>query len=144
MMQLLNVRQITSISVSISPVQSQISAGFDNVFLIHKALPEVDFNDIDTSIQLFGKKLSFPLIVSGMTGGMKNVEKINKTIAVACQKAGIGMGIGSQRAMIESEAMRGSYEIRRYAPDILLLVISAFHNSCLDGVRVKPAMPKNQ
>jgi isopentenyl-diphosphate delta-isomerase len=102
------------------PVQSQISSGFDNVFLIHKALPEVDFNDIDTSIRLFGKRLSFPLVVSGMTGGMKNVEKINRTIAEACQKTGIGMGVGSQRAMIENETMRGSYEIRKYAPDILL------------------------
>lgn len=103
------------------PVQSQISPGFENVFFIHRALPEIDFNEIDTSVIIFGKKLSFPLIVSGMTGGMKNVEKINKNIAEACQNVGIGMGVGSQRAMMEDELLGDSYEIRRYAPDILLL-----------------------
>ncbi|MBM4237799.1 MAG: type 2 isopentenyl-diphosphate Delta-isomerase, partial [Euryarchaeota archaeon] len=55
----------------------------------------------DTSIKLFGKKLSFPLVVTAITGGYPKAERINANIAEACQELQIGMGVGSQRAALE-------------------------------------------
>ncbi len=71
---------------------------WDDVKLIHNALPEIDADDIDTSCVLFGKRLEFPLIVTAITGGFSGAEKINANIAEACADLGIGMGIGSERA----------------------------------------------
>ena len=101
-------------------VQSQVGPGFDDLILVHQSVPETNFSDMKTEIELFGKTLKAPIIVEGMTGGTEQAEKINKTISKACQKAGIGMGVGSQRAMIEDPALAASYDVRTFAPDILL------------------------
>ena len=83
---------------------------WDDVTLIHDALPEVDLDDIDTSARVLGKKLDFPLIVTAITGGFEGAEKINANIAEACAKMGVGMGVGSERAAIEG-IDTASYEI---------------------------------
>ena len=74
---------------------------WDDVRLIHEALPEVDYDEIDTSSYVLGKKLEFPFIVTAITGGFEGAKKINANIAEACADLGIGMGVGSERAAIE-------------------------------------------
>jgi len=81
----------------------QVSPGYcywDDIRLVHNALPEIDVDDIDMSCNLFGSKLDFPLVVTAITGGFPGAEKINSNIAEACAEMGIGMGIGSERAGI--------------------------------------------
>src|SRR4030042_2225313 len=73
---------------------------WDDIKLIHNALPEINKNDIDLSIKLFGKKLGAPLIISAMTGGYTKAKKINENLASAAEKYQIGMGVGSQRAAL--------------------------------------------
>ena len=51
---------------------------WDDVHLIHNALPDINSADIDLSVQLFGKKLNVPLVISGMTGGYSEGKKINE------------------------------------------------------------------
>ncbi len=102
-------------------IQHKYSAGFDDVTLIHNALPEIDFDDVDTEIEFLGKKLAAPIMVSGMTGGTPEAEKINKNLARAAEAVGIGMGVGSQRAMIENGKLLSTYSVRDVAPNILLL-----------------------
>ncbi len=58
-------------------------------------------NDLDISIEFLGKKLSTPIWVSSMTGGTKEAFKINKNLARACKKFGMGMGLGSCRPILE-------------------------------------------
>ncbi|MBI4214615.1 type 2 isopentenyl-diphosphate Delta-isomerase, partial [archaeon] len=94
--------------------------GFADVKLIHKSLPELALRKIDTSTSLLGKKLSLPLVISGMTGGVEPARKINRDLASAAQLKGIGFGVGSQRAMIENHSLSGTYSVRDIAPDILL------------------------
>ena len=84
---------------------------WDDVTLVHNAIPEINFDDIDTSVKLFGKKLNAPLIVSAITGGFKKAKDINENIARACADAGIGMGVGSQRAGIMDEQLVRTYDI---------------------------------
>ncbi|MFA6710814.1 MAG: type 2 isopentenyl-diphosphate Delta-isomerase [Candidatus Methanomethylophilaceae archaeon] len=85
---------------------------WNDVKLIHDALPEVNLCDIDTSAYVLGKKLDFPFIVTAITGGFEGAKKINANIAKACSEMGIGMGIGSERATIE-KADEESYTVIR-------------------------------
>ncbi len=101
-------------------VQSQVGPGFDDLFLVHQAVPEIDFSTVDTGTALFGRKLKVPLLIEGMTGGTEQAGKINRTIATVCQKLGLAMGVGSQRAAFEEPGLRSSYTVRSFAPDILL------------------------
>ncbi len=73
---------------------------WNDVRLVHNALPEIDYDDIDMSCRLFGEKLEFPLVVTAITGGFEGAKKINANIACACADLGIGMGVGSERAGI--------------------------------------------
>jgi len=84
---------------------------WDDVKLIHNALPEINKNELDHSTELFGKKLKAPLIISGMTGGYTKAKKINQNLAVAASKFQIGMGVGSQRAALENDSLRDTYAI---------------------------------
>ncbi|MBU7013291.1 MAG: type 2 isopentenyl-diphosphate Delta-isomerase [Theionarchaea archaeon] len=102
-------------------VESQIGPGFDDIFLIHQSVPEVDFSQISTEVTLFGKTLDAPLLVEGMTGGTARAKSLNETMATVCQRLKLGMGVGSQRAMIEDHALSYSYSVRESAPDILLI-----------------------
>lgn len=93
---------------------------FEDVFLIHNALPEITRSQVDTSTKFLGKKLNAPFMVAAITGGSKASEKINKNIASSCQKLGLAMGFGSMKAMIVEPTLTYSYEVRDVAPDILL------------------------
>ncbi len=83
---------------------------WDDIKLIHQALPEVNYDDIDTSANVLGTKLDFPFIVNAITGGYSGAVKINENIAKACAEMKVGMGVGSQRAAIEGGEKK-SYEI---------------------------------
>ena len=96
------------------------TTGFEDIQLIHRALPEVDRQKINLSTSFLGKKLSAPLIVGAMTGGTEEATKINASIAEAVEKLGLGMGVGSQRAAIEDQKLEKTYSIaRKKAPTCL-------------------------
>jgi isopentenyl-diphosphate delta-isomerase len=94
---------------------------FADVMLEHQALPEIDFDEIDTSTRLLGRRLKLPLLIGSMTGGTSNASAINRTLAQVAQETGIGMCLGSQRAMIEDPSLVWTYSIRDVAPDILII-----------------------
>lgn len=94
---------------------------FEDVFLVHNALPELDRSDIDTSTKFLGKKLNAPFMISAITGGSKLSAKINRNNAKAAQKLGVAMGFGSMKAMIVEPSLTYSYQVRDVAPDILLV-----------------------
>ncbi|HNB36865.1 MAG TPA: type 2 isopentenyl-diphosphate Delta-isomerase, partial [Anaerolineales bacterium] len=62
-------------------VRSALTTGLENYQFIHEALPELDLNRLDTSLNLFGKTLSSPILVSSMTGGTAEAETINLRLA---------------------------------------------------------------
>jgi len=101
-------------------VRSALTTGLENYHFTHEALPELDLNRIDTSLNLFGKKLQAPILISSMTGGTADAETINLRLAEAAQETGIAMGVGSQRAAIEHPEQAKTFQVRKVAPDILL------------------------
>ena len=96
--------------------------GFNDLELLHKALPEVNKEEIDISTTAFDKKLDSPLFITAITGGHPDAKKLNKTLAIAAEEKNIGLGLGSQRAAIEHPELNETYTIaREYAPNALLL-----------------------
>lgn len=97
-----------------------ITAGFEDYYFEHRALPELDLAAVDISSVLFGKTLRAPLLVSPMVGGIEAAHVINRNLAQAAQRLGVAMGVGSQRTGLENEGSAWTYRVRDVAPDILL------------------------
>jgi len=96
--------------------------GFESLHLVHNALPEINFSDVDTEIEFLGKRISFPLMISGITGGFREAEEINAKLAQISQEARIALGVGSQRQILENPLYLRSFSIvREKAPDIPII-----------------------
>jgi isopentenyl-diphosphate delta-isomerase len=93
----------------------------EGVRLVHQALPDLSLDEIDLSCELFGKTLRAPLIVASMTGGTQRAEKINRIVAEVVERRGLGMGLGSQRAMQKRPETTRSFQVRELAPTALIL-----------------------
>jgi len=78
---------------------------WNDIQLVHNALPEIDFDEVDPSVDLLGKRLAAPLVITGMTGGFPDAVSINSNLARAAAEVGIAMGVGSERAAI----LKGQY-----------------------------------
>ncbi len=108
------VRKLEHIDVCLAEnVESETSTLLDQVTPIHMALPEIDFDEIDTSTWFLGKKLQAPIMITGITGGHPDTAVINERIAEAVEETGIAMGVGSQRAAIENPSLAYTYSIAR-------------------------------
>lgn len=96
----------------------QITNGFERYRLIHEALPEMDFDSIQTNATFLNKPLKVPFIVSSMTGGTSEATSINRKLAQAAEKKGWAFGIGSIRAALEQQELLASFQIRDVAPTV--------------------------
>lgn len=101
-------------------VGSGLSTGLEHLRFEHNALPELDLHAVDTRLSFLGRQLRAPLLISSMTGGTAEAGRINRNLAEAAQETGVGMGLGSQRAAIEDPALAETFNIRDFAPDVLL------------------------
>ncbi len=96
--------------------------GFEDVMLIHKALPEVDYDRINLEVEFLGTKFKAPLVIAGMTGGHPEAKRINENLAEAAEEFGIGIGVGSQRAGIENPELVDTYSVvRDKAPNAFVI-----------------------
>ncbi|MCL4334032.1 MAG: type 2 isopentenyl-diphosphate Delta-isomerase [Candidatus Thermoplasmatota archaeon] len=84
---------------------------WDDVEIVQRSMPEVDFDEIDTSTKFLGRKLRLPLLISSMTGGHPETRKINENLARGAAEAGIAMGVGSERAAILNRKVGDSYSV---------------------------------
>lgn len=81
--------------------------------LEYKTLPEINYNEVDTSTKLFGKKLEQPLIIASMTGGTAHADTINTNLARAAEETKVAMGVGSQRIALEIKEAERSFKLAR-------------------------------
>ena len=120
---LTNLRKIEHIDIIEKDAGVDRRAGhFDKIHLIHRALPEIDLNAIDPGTTFLGKKLSFPLLISSMTGGDHTLlRKINRHLAEAAEHCNVAMAVGSQRILFENKKAEKSFDLRPLAPTIPLI-----------------------
>ncbi len=98
------------------------TTGLEDVHFIHRALPEIEKDTIDTATNVFNHHFSAPLIVSAMTGGTEEAKHINAAIAEAVETLQLGMGVGSQRAALENPKLEKTFSIaRKKAPTAFLI-----------------------
>jgi isopentenyl-diphosphate delta-isomerase len=97
-----------------------VDSGFDAFTFAHRALPEMDLAEVDMASDLFGRRLAAPILVSCMTGGTAEAQRINEALARVAQARGLAMGLGSGRALIESPDSLETFDVRAEAPDIAL------------------------
>ncbi|MEA3406792.1 MAG: type 2 isopentenyl-diphosphate Delta-isomerase [Chloroflexota bacterium] len=102
-------------------VTSALTTGLEKYRLVHNALPEIALEEVSTESRFLGHGLCAPFLISAMTGGSEPAQEINRRLATAAQQLGLAMGLGSQRASIENPDLTETYQVRDYAPDILLL-----------------------
>jgi len=123
MSSLTNDRKIEHIEVINNDSQTDRNGHFfDEIRLTHRALPEIALADVDASCDFLGKKLSFPLLISSMTGGDHElIRTINKNLAQAAEQCQVALAVGSQRVMFSHPAATESFKLRRYAPSTVLL-----------------------
>ncbi|MCC6148165.1 MAG: type 2 isopentenyl-diphosphate Delta-isomerase [Anaerolineaceae bacterium] len=101
-------------------VKSSLTTDLEHYRFTHRALPEIDLDEVDLSTEIFGKRLAVPILISSMTGGISEAETINRVLAIAAQETGAAIGVGSQRAAIEDMSLVKTFQVRLYAPDVLL------------------------
>ncbi len=103
------------------PVQFTRTNGFERYEFVHNALPEVDVDEIDVSQLFLGRTFKLPLFIESMTGGFPGIEKVNRNLALAAERLGIGMGVGSQRVAVENPDVAYTFQVREQAPSAFLI-----------------------
>lgn len=84
---------------------------FGDIYLDHNSLSEVNFNDIDTSVEFLGRKISMPLMVNAMTGGGELSADINEDLSSICESLNIPMAVGSQTIALEDNEALESFSL---------------------------------
>ncbi len=93
---------------------------FEDVWLVHDAMPELAMHDLDTTIRLLDHTLEAPVMVTGMTGGPPEAGAINRGIAQVCDRLGLAFGVGSQRVITKADVSAATFAVRDVAPDVAL------------------------
>ena len=106
------------ISEEVEPVPGD--AGFGSYRFVHEAIPEIDFDSVDTACVLFGRPLRSPFLISSMTGGTNEAREINMVLARSAETMGVAMGVGSQRVAILDPEKAATFQVRDAAPNIFL------------------------
>jgi isopentenyl-diphosphate Delta-isomerase len=97
------------------------TTGFERVDLPYVALPGTSLAAVDLATTFLGRPLCAPVFIEAMTGGAEYSGTINRNLAIAAQRLGIGLMLGSQRVMLADPAARVSFEIRGHAPDVPII-----------------------
>ena len=109
------------------PLQKNVQARSTSTYLeyvkfIHNALPELNYDEVDTSTTFLNTSFGAPIIIDSMTGGTEQALTINSRLARIAEKHGFAMGVGSQRAGLLNEKMADTYIVaRKNAPNAFLI-----------------------
>ena len=128
-------RKAEHIQLALDERMQHGSCSFDAWQLEHCALPELDLAEVDLSTEFLGKQLAAPLLISCMTGGTADAARINRNLAIGAERAGVAVGVGSQRKALEDPTLQATFQVREYAPTVPLLAnLGAVQLNCGYGV----------
>ncbi len=98
------------------------TTGFEHYEFTHNAAPEINHREIDLSTSIFGYRISYPFMISSMTGGYDKAEHLNRSFAETAEKLNIPLGVGSMRQALENSSYKKSFSVvRQYAPSVPVL-----------------------
>lgn len=100
--------------------QAQVN-DLNELSLKHEALPDLNFDEIDISSTCLQKEVEKPFFISSMTAGHAQGTQINHNLAIAAEKMGWAMGVGSQRRQLTDPAAAKEWiTLRELAPEVTL------------------------
>lgn len=103
-------------------MQASELSQMQRVRLIHEALPDLDFQSVQTQTQLLNLSCSSPIFISSMTAGHQGGEQLNQRLARFAQDRGILMGVGSQRKELSNPQAASEWQaLRKVAPNANLI-----------------------
>lgn len=102
-------------------VEVPAPVSWDEIHLLHCALPEIDRDDVRLDLDFLGYRLKAPLVIASMTGGTERAELINRRLGAAAERFGLAMGLGSGRIMLDDPTQTASFRVaREVAPTAFL------------------------
>ena len=107
------LRKLDHIKLALDLAEHRRLNGFEDVTLVHQALPELNLSQIDLSCFWLGKKLSAPILINAITGGAECTGEINASLARISKKFGLAMAVGSQTAAIKDKKLAKTFKITR-------------------------------
>jgi isopentenyl-diphosphate Delta-isomerase len=114
-------RKAEHIRLALDPGMQTRRSYFDDYRLEHRALPEIDYGEIEVACTFLGKDLKAPLLISCMTGGTDEAARLNQNLATAAETCGVAIGVGSQRRGLEDPGTADTFRIRPFAPSVPIL-----------------------
>ena len=103
----------------VAPAENSTLLG--DVRLVHCAMPELAFDQVELGLTWFGKRLKAPILITGMTGGTQRAGQVNRDLAQVAEELGVAFGVGSQRAMSERPELTPTFAVRAVAPSTVLI-----------------------
>jgi isopentenyl-diphosphate delta-isomerase len=96
-------------------------SGLDRIQLLHEALPDLNFSEVQLSTVSLKQKQITPFLISSMTAGHRDSINLNERLAKAAAERGWRMGVGSQRRELnDKKAAQEWKSIRKVAPKVTL------------------------
>lgn len=115
-------RKLDHLNLALQQPDRPMDNGFDDIQLVHQALPGCDLNDIDLSLTWLGKAICAPFLINAITGGADETETINASLAMVAKETGVGMAVGSQTAGLLDANLARTYKVARlHNPSGLIL-----------------------
>lgn len=96
--------------IKMAALSAPTTSNSDDRFDYEPLLAAHPFNLAPTNF--LGKEMKFPLWISSMTGGSEEANRINHLLAEACAEFGLGMGLGSCRALLKSNEYFDDFNLR--------------------------------
>lgn len=95
---------------------------FNDVQLIHHALPESDLDEATTTVQLGALQLDQPFYIEAMTGGSQRALTVNRQLAQLAAKHHLAMVLGSGSILQHDPAAAESFRVvREVNPDGIVI-----------------------
>lgn len=99
-----------------------ISTWLEYVYLIHNSLPELSMDDLETSVDLFGRRFDYPILIDSMTGGGKDTDKINRAFAELAHEYNVPVSCGSQKSYLKHPELGYTYRVmREVSKDVFII-----------------------
>lgn len=94
----------------------------DDIRIIHRSIVDLDWQEIDISTKILGKKLATPFFINAMTGGSQKTKEVNRQLAIIARENDLMLATGSVSAALKDPSTAASFQVvRKEYPDGLLL-----------------------
>jgi isopentenyl-diphosphate delta-isomerase type 2 len=117
----IGVRKAKHLEICVQSEEYQVETNesfFDELRFVHRALPEIDADSVETGIDLLGYRVSLPIFISSMTGGSAEGFRVNDALARAAQEARIPVGMGSFRVLFRNPEVFPHFHLKAKARDV--------------------------